>query len=145
MTKQSDTRQKMLAKIHIAKNQLDLDDDVYRDLLEHTTGLRSCSKMNKTQLENVLLVLKRKGFRDDFVGGLGRMPLHLVEHRPMMNKIAVLLKQTGKTWAYANGMAQKMFQKERLNLLNSDEMHRLLKALQIYTNRHTNKGATNET
>lgn len=141
MTKQTDTRQKMLAKIHIAKEQLGLDDDVYRDLLAHTTGLRSCSKMNKTQLENVLLVLKRKGFRDDFVGGLGRMPLHLVEHRPMMNKIAVLLKQTGKTWAYAGGMAKKMFEKDKLSLLNGEELHKLLSALQIYANRHEKKGA----
>lgn len=141
MTKQTDTRQKMIAKIHIAKSQLDLDDDVYRDLLEHTTGLRSCSKMNKTQLENVLLVLKRKGFRDDFVGGLGRMPLHLAEHRPMMNKIAVLLKQTGKTWAYADGMAKKMFEKDKLSLLNGEELHKLLSALQIYANRHEKKGA----
>lgn len=141
MTEQTDTRQKMLAKIHIAKAQLGLDDDVYRDLLAHTTGLRSCSKMNKTQLENVLLVLKRKGFRDDFVGGLGRMPLHLVEHRPMMNKIAVLLKQVGKTWAYADGMAKKMFEKDKLSLLNGEELHKLLSALQIYANRHEKKGA----
>lgn len=139
MTKQTDTRQKMLAKIHLAKKELGLDDDMYRDLLEHTTGLRSCSKMTKVQLENVITELKIKGFRDDFVGGIGRMPTHLVEHRPMMNKIAVLLKQTEKTWDYAIGMAQKMFQKDKMILLSGDELHNLLKALQIHANRHEKK------
>lgn len=138
MTKQTDMRKKMIAKIHIAKKQLGLEDDVYRDLLENITGLRSCSKMNYGQFEMVLNALKRKGFQDNF-NGVGRMPLHLTKHRPMMNKIAILLKQTGKTWSYADGMAKKMFQKDQLHLLNTNEIHSLLKALQIYANRH--KGA----
>lgn len=140
MTKQTDTRQKMLAKIHLAKKELDLDDEVYRDLLENATGLRSCSKMTMAQLETVLNTLKRKGFQDNW-GGVGKMPLHLAEHRPMMNKIALLLKQTGKTWAYAGGMAKKMFEKDKLSLLNGEELHKLLSALQIYANRHEKKGA----
>lgn len=139
MENQANTRQKMLAKIHLAKKELGLDDDVYRDLLESVTGLRSCSKMNKTQLENVITELKIKGFRDDFVGGIGRMPMHLVEHRPMMNKIAVLLKETEKTWDYAIGMAQQMFQKNKMILLSGDELHSLLQALQIYANRQQKK------
>lgn len=139
MTKQTDTRQKMLAKIHLAKKELDLDDDVYRDLLENATGLRSCSKMTMAQLETVLNTLKRKGFQDNW--GVGKMPLHLAEHRPMMNKIALLLKKVGKTWAYADGMSKKMFEKDKLSLLNGEELHKLLSALQIYTNRQNKKGA----
>lgn len=138
MKNQTDIRKKMLAKIHIAKSQLDLDDDVYRDLLVNTTGLRSCSKMSIPQLENVLTALKSKGFQDNH-GGVGRMPLHLVEHRPMFNKLAVLLKNTGKTWEYADGMAKKMFEVEKLNLLNTEQLHKLVSAMQIYANRHVSK------
>lgn len=140
MTKQTDTRQKMLAKIHLAKKELDLDDDVYRDLLKNATGLRSCSKMTMAQLETVLNTLKRKGFQDNW-GGVGRMPMHLVEHRPMMNKIAALLKETGTTWDYAIGITKKMFQKDKMILLSGDELYRLIAALQYHANRQ--KGEKN--
>lgn len=135
MKNQDDTRKNMLAKIHIAKAQLDLEDDVYRDLLEYVTGLRSCAKMNKQQLENVLITLEQKGFQSK--SSVGRMPLHLAEHRPMFNKLAVLLKQVGKKWAYVDGMAKKMFDVERVNMLNADQLHKVVSALQIYVNRQT--------
>lgn len=137
MNNQSDTRKQMLAKIHIAKAQLDLEDDVYRDLLEHVTGLRSCAKMNKQQLENVLTTLEHKGFQSK--SRVGRMPLHLVEHRPMFNKLAILLKNTEKTWEYADGMAKKMFDIEKISLLNTEQLHKLVSAMQIYANRHVSK------
>lgn len=133
MKKQSNMRQKMIAKIHIAKSELDLDDDVYRDLLTNATGKRSCAQMDDAELEKVLNALKQKGFAPD----LGRMPPHLVQHRPMMNKIAVLLKQTHKTWSYADGMAREMFHKDKLIALDGQELHKLVSALQIYANRHT--------
>ena len=137
--KNQNSRQKMTAKIHIAKSQLGLDDDTYRAILQRVTGLHSCAKMTVQQLENVLAELKAKGFVDNRQAGIGRMPLHQVQHRAMLNKIAVLLKQTGKTWDYAVGTAKNMFDKDKLVQLNDDEMHKLTSALQIYTNRHATK------
>lgn len=144
MKNQSNTRKKMIAKIHIAQSQLGLDDDIYRDLLENTTGCRSCSEMTNEQLEKVLKTLKTKGFQDNY-HNVGRMPVHFAEHRPMMNKLAVLLKETGKTWDYAHATANNMFGKEKVNLLNGDELHKLVSALQIYANRQAKKGVKNET
>ncbi|WP_428242999.1 gp16 family protein [Gynuella sp.] len=51
------------AQIHIAKTQLGMDDDVYRALLEQTTGKRSCRDMTARELLRVIEQLKRKGFR----------------------------------------------------------------------------------
>ncbi|WP_299072811.1 gp16 family protein [uncultured Paraglaciecola sp.] len=56
-------RKALMAKIHIAKKQLNLDDDVYRDVLNHITGQSSCSKMSDNQLKNVLDHFKNKGFK----------------------------------------------------------------------------------
>lgn len=54
----------LIAKIHIAKKQLQLDDDVYRSVLAHVAdGLTSCAKMNVKQLEAVLDHFKAKGFK----------------------------------------------------------------------------------
>lgn len=54
----------LIAKIHIAKKQLGLDDETYRDLLSTATnGKTSCSKMNAREMTAVLEVLKTKGFK----------------------------------------------------------------------------------
>ena len=52
-----------LAAIHVAKRDLGLDDDTYRDLLERETGKRSAKGMNATELDRVLSVMRRSGFK----------------------------------------------------------------------------------
>lgn len=52
-----------LAKLHIAKKQLGLDDDTWRDLLERETGKRSSKDMSEGERGRVLDVLKKQGFK----------------------------------------------------------------------------------
>jgi phage gp16-like protein len=52
-----------LAKLHIAKKQLGLDDDTWRDLLERETGKRSSKDMSDGERGRVLDVLKNHGFK----------------------------------------------------------------------------------
>jgi hypothetical protein len=52
-----------LAKLHIAKKQLGLDDDTWRDLLERETGKRSSKDMSDGERGRVLDVLKQQGFK----------------------------------------------------------------------------------
>lgn len=56
------TRRAMIAKIHIAKRELGLDDKAYRYILVRATGKDSCKKMNPVELETVLQVFYRLGF-----------------------------------------------------------------------------------
>lgn len=53
----------LIAKIHIAKKQLQLDDDVYRSVLQHITNKNSCAKMTEHELKKVLEHFKNKGFK----------------------------------------------------------------------------------
>lgn len=53
---------KTLAKIHIAKKELGLDDDAYRDVLERITGKRSSKGMTSAQHKAVLDEFKRLGW-----------------------------------------------------------------------------------
>ncbi len=57
------SRRDMLAKIHIAKKDLGLDDDLYRDALERVTGERSASKLSHSQLEAVLGEFRSRGWK----------------------------------------------------------------------------------
>jgi phage gp16-like protein len=56
-------RGKLISKIHVAKKQLDLDEDCYRDLLRRTTGKDSCSQMSDDQLDLVIGAFKVLGFK----------------------------------------------------------------------------------
>ena len=54
----------LLAKIHIAKKDLGLSDDEYRDILYRVTKKRSSSKMTFGQLESVIRELKTLGWKN---------------------------------------------------------------------------------
>jgi phage gp16-like protein len=54
-------RNRLLAKIHVAKKQADMDDDQYRDFLEEVTNLRSAGDMSPQQLMQVIEAFRRVG------------------------------------------------------------------------------------
>lgn len=56
------TRKLMIQKIHIAKSQMKISDNQYRDLLQKTTGVASCSVMTEDQLLKVLSAMESLGF-----------------------------------------------------------------------------------
>ena len=55
-------RQKDLAKIHIAKKQLGLDDATYREMLLQVAGVESAADLNAAGRRQVLAHLGRSGF-----------------------------------------------------------------------------------
>lgn len=57
-------RRAALAKIHIAKKQLGLEDEAYRSILRRVAGQGSAGKCDARQLGAVLEELRRLGFRD---------------------------------------------------------------------------------
>lgn len=55
-------RHALIAKIHVAKKQLQLTDEEYRQFLYQETGKTSCKDMNLGQLQRVWEELKRRGY-----------------------------------------------------------------------------------
>lgn len=54
---------RLKAQIHIAKKDLQIDDDTYRALLSNTTGKSSCSDMDITDLHKALQAFKDRGWK----------------------------------------------------------------------------------
>lgn len=52
----------LLAKIHVAKNQLNLDDDQYRDVLRRVTGKDSAAQCRYSQLVDLINEFKALGW-----------------------------------------------------------------------------------
>jgi CBS-domain-containing membrane protein len=56
-------RNAMLAKVHVAKKQLGLDEDTYRDVLRRMVDRDSAAGLNEVQLDRVIHEFKRLGWR----------------------------------------------------------------------------------
>lgn len=56
-------RQGLIRLIHVAKRDLQLDDDTYRAILQRVAGKESSSDLNISELEKVLEHMKRSGFK----------------------------------------------------------------------------------
>jgi phage gp16-like protein len=57
-------RKQLLGKVHIARKQLALTDDSYRDVIERVTDRRSAAECDDRQLVAVIEEFKRLGWRD---------------------------------------------------------------------------------
>ena len=55
--------QKLLAKIHIAKKELGLDDEVYREIMSSKFGVRSSKFLDNRQALKLILHFKEKGWQ----------------------------------------------------------------------------------
>lgn len=63
-TNQDAIRKALLAKVHIARTQLCIQEDDYRDIIEaHAPGKRSARELNINQLKNVIRYFESKGFK----------------------------------------------------------------------------------
>lgn len=130
-----DSRKTAIQLIHIAKNQLGLDDGTYRQMLTSVTGKNSCSKMTITELQQVLDHLKAKGFKTKAPRKHGKRPNPGKNRQALMSKIEALLADGELPWNYAHAMAQRMFKVEKVDWLEPDQLHKLVGALAMNARR----------
>jgi phage gp16-like protein len=150
MKRAADPRRQQLARIHAAKKAAGLDDDTYRALLERVTGLRSSADMTTAQRNAVLeefARLRMRGEQQDARVDVyaGRPDAALMKSRPMLRKVAALLTDSKRPWSYAHAMAQRMHQVDKVEWLNDHQLHALVSALQIDTNRRQKPATTTRT
>lgn len=82
------TKQRLIQLIHIARNDLHMDEDTYRQMLQGLTGKASTKGMDVTQLNRVMESMKNKGFCIK-PAGKARSGLSLDTH-PQSKKIRAL-------------------------------------------------------
>lgn len=124
-------RQAMLAKIHIAKKELGLDDRAYRYVLVKTTGKGSCKNMTHMELEQVLDVFQRLGFVPKKRAQVGFM----IDKEGMIKRISALAELVmGKGWKKrVRGYVRKKYGVDDLRFLNKQgltDVFAFLRAIQ---------------
>lgn len=130
-------RNRQIARIHMGKATLGLDDETYRALLVRVTGVASSADMTPDQRNAVIAELVRLGFKaedPDRQRKQARRPKGL-RSRPMLRKVEALLASSERPWQYAHSLAQRMFKTERVEWLPDNQLHKLVSALQVDADR----------
>ena len=138
-----------LAQIHISKAQLGLDDGTYRDMLFAIARVRSAKDLDHAGRAKVLEHMKRCGWKPmppktKPAAGTVRAGephnLHSEARGPQLKKIEALLADAGRPWAYADGMAYRMFGIQRVAMCHEGQLHKMTAALMYDQARRKAKG-----
>ena len=127
-----------LAKIHVGKKTLGMDDDAYRAFLRTHVGKSSAADCTIIELEKILWAMKKSGFVPQSKKPVGKnpgAPAKAKSRKLVLDKITAQLTTRGLHWNYAHGMAKKMFGKERVQWLDDEQLYKLMQALQVDQNR----------
>ncbi len=132
-------RKKLIAQVHIAKNQLGLDDDIYRDALYLATKKRSCADMSIIELHKAVSHFENLGFnpKKNAKGKRYYSPKSRdQEFKNMADKARALWIDGAKESYIKDGSEQalgkfcyRMTGKYSIDWCSSDETHRVIEAI----------------
>jgi len=131
---------KNLAKIHIAKKELHIPDDAYRDILQNLTGHDSSARINDTQAEKVLrFFIKVKGWKPKYQQ---QLPGITIPSDPMSKKIQALWITLHKAGVVKNGsdlallsFVKRVAETDRLEWCKDSDKNRIIEALKAWAKR----------
>ena len=131
-------RQATLAKIHIAKKELCLDDDTYHALLERLFGVTSAKDLTARQHIQLLGELCRLGWKPK-AANPKRAPLRL----PQLRKLRLLwyrLVEAGVVHSVEESsllhFVARQTQVDRLEWLSVEQASQVIEALKAWGKRH---------
>ena len=123
-------RQADLAKIHIAKKELQMADDTYRALLRAIGGVDSASQLDFTGRKRLLEHFKGCGWNGNTGGKRPRRPTPSEAAAPLCRKIRAQLISLGNLHdSYADGIAKQMFNVQFYEWCQPDQLHAIVAAL----------------
>lgn len=148
-------RKAALAKIHIAKSQLAMEDADYRAVLMRVAGVKSAADLTPRQIDAVLAEFRRLGFVDRAnprqpsaatpfgKGAVAARPYARQGNEALMRRIEKNLSAAMLPWTYAEAMSKRMFGIERLQWLGYENLRKLNAALEIAQRRRDQRVSAN--
>lgn len=133
----SSRRRSMIGKIHVAKKQLQLEDDDYRQILFDVCGRTSAADCSDAQLVAVIERLKQRGFQPLPSRGGKRAAQHKVAKKA--RALWISLHQLGEvrnpSEEALEAFARRQLGCERLNWAKQSDGYRLIEALKTMAER----------
>lgn len=141
-TQKKDQRRADLAKIHIAKKQIGMDEESYRAMLQMVAGVESAADLDARGRRDVLDHLRKSGFkplgktRRHFPGKPDFKSLAGTGKLPMIKKIEAYLAEAKRGWDYAHGTAFNIYKISRVEWCNHKQLRGVITALEKDARRH---------
>ncbi|ENU7737906.1 gp16 family protein [Salmonella enterica] len=120
---------RLIGAIHAGQSFLGWDDATYRGVLCRLTGKRSSTKCSIRELEDVKEYMHSQGFPRKAPKGKGRRPNVANRRKAILSKIEALLAEGSLSWAYAEGIAYRMYKQKVLEWLDDEQLHSVMIAL----------------
>jgi len=126
---------KQIQLIHIAKAKLGMDDEAYRALLHDRCRVASSKDLTFGQASRLIDELKRKGGIDPRKGRPRNMQTRdrknysQVTRARQLEKIEALLTVGGKSWSYADALAQRICKVDVIAWVPDHELYKIITAL----------------
>jgi len=131
---------KQIALLHVAKQQLGMDDELYRQMLA-SVGVDSSLQLTGRQYNEVMRRLEAGGFRA--VNRAPRTQSHVVteERLRMVRKVVKLSEAMNLDLSYALGIARRMWGVEKLEWCTPLQLRGVVAALIKKQQADAKKGA----
>lgn len=122
-------RGRELARIHILKDQLGLDDETYHAIVWTQATVDSSAKTDEHGRKKIIHHLEQLMQRAG--KPISRRPHNVgTQSRGELKKIEALLADAGRPWTYVESMARHMYRKQRVEFCSPTELRGLLTALE---------------
>jgi phage gp16-like protein len=132
--------------IQAMRRQLDLAEDVYRNLVEssstlHGRAVRSAGDCNQAQLDAVAAKLRQllgqpaNGWKNK-----PKDPALMVQ--ALVRKIEAQLADQGREWNYAHALAQRICKVDRIEFCTPADLQKIIAALDYDAHRHPERSRT---
>ncbi|MCP3941427.1 MAG: DUF1018 domain-containing protein [Desulfobacteraceae bacterium] len=128
-----------LAVIHIAKKQVGMSEEEYRDLLS-SVSVTSSKKLNSKTFTIVMNQFEQLGFKTKSKTRAKRKVSNMPDKKqPLMKKLEAIILDMGKSWRYVDAIAKRRFDVEAAQWLEVPELRKLVQMMTIYQKRQQKK------
>lgn len=129
-------RKTELAKIHLAKKQLALEDDEYRAIMLSVTGKQSAGELDWQGRKRLIDHFKKLGFKV-VAKTAGRARPNVAPNRQrLIGKIEAQLAEDKRPWAYADAMAKRICKVDSIQFCTTEQLLKIVAALNYDAKRH---------
>lgn len=129
-------RRKDLAMIHLAKKELGLDDDMYRDILQQCCGVASSAELDQPNRRKLLAFFRGRGWgRRDHTKQRPKN-MNVPDRSRMLKKIEALLAEAKRPWSYADSLAKRICKVDSLTFCKPEHLGKIIAALTYDAKRH---------
>lgn len=129
-------RRKDLAMIHLAKKDLGLDDDMYRDILQQCCGVESSAELDAPNRRKLLAFFRGRGWgRRDHTKSRPKN-MNVPDRSRLLKKIEALLAEASRPWSYADVLAKKICKVDSVSFCQPEHLSKIIAALMYDAKRH---------